>query len=666
MTRRPFGEKIFEIALISDTHVNEAEDFSASPYPANAEANPRARHIFNQVAASAAAFVVHLGDMVNPVPELPSYSQAADNFKAIASTLSVPVHLVPGNHDIGDKPVDWMPAGMVNAENIAIYEKHFGQHFYSFDYDNVHFVVLNASLINSGDPSEATQRNWLESDLEENIGRRTFFFIHYPIYVSSPTEAPSYDNIDEPGRGWLLGLIKTYKPEALFCAHVHNFWYDVYGDTEMYVMPSTCFVRHDYSEMYRIDGGDQFGRNDSAKLGYVTLSVFETGHVASYHRTYGQGQAAGASPVSVAYPRTHIKTTNVDRVAVDMRHAWAEELTVAPSGAVDEFRRKTARNDYPLMALWEMGICGMRVPIQDLMDARVRRRMALMCDVGHKFQVYQYDIPDAATCAAIAKHADLIDQLEIVISWDRRADLLPAIAALKVESGVPILLSRVNRKDAAKTSGGRYNHLISHGFSIGEIDELTEFAKAEGAALDGFLFSIPREEAPSSTISLLDKFASKTGKRPVLYVKSTSGSPWASYQDDTANAIRIAETVMAATASKETYVVLDTFADADRGYFVRTGLVDRRFNPRLAGRMLTALMGRLSDRDWTPGEKDGVIVDGSGTRLTVGMRADLQKLILAKTEKIEIWFDIAMGTTGSLSSFETEASDGLIVMEYTE
>ena len=167
MNKRPTGKILFSVALVSDTHVNEKEDFSASPYPANGEANPRARYVFQQINKGNTQFCIHLGDMVNPVPELPSYIHAADNFHKLAAELTIPLHLMPGNHDIGDKPVTWMPAGMVNSEHISLYRKHFGSDYFSLNHENCHFVIINSPLINSGDPAEKEQAE----DNDENIDR---------------------------------------------------------------------------------------------------------------------------------------------------------------------------------------------------------------------------------------------------------------------------------------------------------------------------------------------------------------------------------------------------------------------------------------------------------------------------------------------------------------
>jgi predicted phosphodiesterase len=594
MIRRPRGGKLFSVGLIADTHCNEAEDSSASPYPANAQANPRARYAFAYLEREKPLFVMHGGDMINPVPELPTYGRSGKLFHEIAADLSVPLHLVAGNHDIGDKPVSWMPAGTIDVESIAAYEEMFGRHYYKVCYEGIRFIVINAPLINSGLPQEADQKAFLEEEFARDPDTRTFLFIHYPLYVSDPDEPSSYDNIDEPGRSWLIRLIERTKPEALFAAHVHNFWYDVIGDTETYVLPSTCFVRHDYSEMFRIDGGDQYGRNDSAKLGFAMLDIYAEGHVVRYQRSYAGLLSSGEElPASVEpVVQVHTKTSNVTNLAVDMRRGWAEEFTVAPSGAVDEFARKRARNDYPVMALWEMGLRTMRVPIQDLVDARIRRRMVLMTAVGHRFHAYCYGLPDAAAAKLLTRHADLVSTLEVVVNWENFAEFYPQLASLQSATGIEICLSRVNRKDASKVSGKQYNHLISHGFGLAELDEVTDLLQRHdaGRAIGRVMVSVPREACPLVAAAEAAARADAMGRDLTLYIKSTSASPAEAFVDDNANAERFLKTAFAAVMYPNVGMIIDAFTDADRGYFVRSGLVDSRYNPRLGGQLLRQFM----------------------------------------------------------------------------
>ncbi len=597
------GKHLFTFAVIADTHMNQEEDCSSSPYPCNALANARMRRIIAELNALQPVFVVHLGDIVNPVPELPTYEDAAGHFKDLIEDLKAPLHLVSGNHDVGDKPVSWMPAGTVNDENLELYEQHFGDHFYSFDANGLHIVVLNAQIINSGLKAETEQRDWLEQDLANNADARTFICIHYPPYVSNAGENGSYDNIDEPGRSWLLGLIEEHEPEGMFCGHVHNFWYDVIGKkTEMYILPSTAFVRQDYSEMYRIEPGDQWGRNDEPKLGYFIVRVYERGHVVENIRTYGRTLHAGddllAARTSVAVPQS--KESSITDVSLDMRHAWAEELVIAPSGGVDEFERKIARNDYPVLAMWEMGIRRMRVPIQDFLDVKTRRRMEIMVGAGHLFQVHSYGVPSGTARDLLSENAGLVHRLEIVINWEKADERLVEIAALKNHIVLPIYLSRVNRKDTNKFSGGHYNHLINHGFVLDEADELmAQFDRnGDAAAIDGVMFNVMRDTAPIEAAVVAGEIAEKLGRTACLYVKSNSGSPAEAFLDEVANVNRFAETVAVGVGIKGVETVLDTFDDIDRSYFARTGLVDRRFNPKTGSHVVASLIGLMSGGEW--------------------------------------------------------------------
>ncbi len=638
------GKHLLTFAVIADTHMNQSEDFSSSPFPCNARANARTRQVVAELNRLDPEFVVHLGDIVNPVPELPTYEDAANHFKTLVADLKPPLHVVPGNHDIGDKPVSWMPAGRVNDEHLALYERHFGPHYFSFDHGDLHIVIVNAPIINSGLAAEAEQREWLEADLAANAAKRNFVCIHYPPYVSNEDENGSYDNLDEPGRSWFTALIKKYKPEAMFCGHVHNFWYDLVGETEMYILPSTAFVRSDYSEMYRIGPGDQLGRNDEPKLGYFVVRLYEHGHVAENIRTYGRELKDGESlpPPRETLRRRPTKESTITSVGLDMRQPWAEELEITASGAVDEFERKLARNDYPVLALWEMGVRRMRVPVQDLINPKIRRRMALMKDVGHVFQVYCYGVPEGAAAQALREHGGLAEGLEVVIGWDDAEAAIGKIATLKRDTNLRIYFSRVNRKDAAKHTGGRYNHLISHGFTLDEAEELEAFfkANADSDAVGGLLFAIPRDTAPAAAAREGRDFAARTGKTACLYIKSTSSSPAEGFLDERANAARFAEAIFAGIGAEGVEVILDTFADSDRGYFARAGLVNRRFNPKLGSHVVGNLFALLDDNGWRLDDAEAAVTlsGDAGERLT---------LVLSNPGDVDLagaeWIDLETG-----------------------
>ena len=386
------GRPLFTFIVVADTHVNEAERMSTSPYETNHLSNPRARHVFTEISAMRPAprFVVHLGDIVHPIPSLPEFHEAAAHFKSIAARLPVPLHVIPGNHDVGDKTIDWMPAEQVCDAYLETYRDVFGADFYAFDEGGVRFVMMNSLLLNSGLADEPRQRAWLEHQVDTAGDLRVFLFMHYPPYLYRPDEAGNYDNVDEPARSWLLDQIAKPAVEAVFAGHVHNFWYDRPGDAEMYLLPSTSFQRHDFSQLCSVapPEEDEFGRDDSAKCGWFRVDVHEEGHVAYAVRSHGRECAPDEAPP--ARPHRHLahpKTSGFDNAGVELRHPWAEAMQIPATGGCEEFGRKWARNDYPLLALWEMGVRLCKVPDADIRHSEPRGRMRQMARIGHRYVV---------------------------------------------------------------------------------------------------------------------------------------------------------------------------------------------------------------------------------------------------------------------------------------
>ncbi|MCC7081756.1 MAG: metallophosphoesterase [Burkholderiales bacterium] len=590
-----FGALKFRFVVIADTHLNAVDGASSSPFAVNARANERAQAVFEHVNRWQPAFVVHVGDIVHPVPELASFAPACERFKALARMIEAPLHLVPGNHDVGDKPVQWMPAGTVTQENVERYRQIFGPDFYSFDASGVHCVVIDAQIVNSGLPAEAEQRAWLEQDLARHGGSRMFFFIHYPPYVSERGEAGNYDNLDEPGRTWLLELLQRYRPEALFAGHVHNQWYDIFEHTELYILPSTAFVRQDYAELFRVPPLAEFGRDDWTKLGYYVVDVYASGHVAHFIRSNGALRLAELGPRSAPISPVHTKTNVAAPIGVDMRHAWIEWLDVAATGGVQEFARKRTRNDYPALALWEMGIRRLRVPLQDLADARVRARMSLLRRLGHRYTAYVFGLPAAEMAEALHSHAELIDALEVVVPWEQAPALLPALAHLRAQSGIRIWLSKLRRHEDAKFDGSHYNHFINHGFVPAEHEQLREMLAQPGArtGVDGFVGRVGQGRCAWSELNAWEQLAVALDIRMAVHVRIAADNPAEPIEDDLAIANRVAQALLAASCCSRLEVFLDSFCDVDRNYFPHHGLVDRRYDPRLAARVITNMHGAL-------------------------------------------------------------------------
>ena len=591
------GRCLFSFVLMADTHVDRENGPSSSPFAVNALANARTRYCVEDIRGLGAEmgrlaprFALHLGDLIHPVPSMPAYVEAAADFHAIVAALDMPLHVLPGNHDVGDKPVDWAPAGVVRAEFLSMWETHFGPQYQAFSHHGVRFVLLNAQVINSGLALEGEQREWLERELEDSAGGRVMLFMHYPPYLGSPDEDESYDNLAEPGRSWIMGLVERHQIEALFAGHVHHFWYHRHASTDCYLLPSTSFTRQDYSEMFRSAPapGMEDGRNDTDKVGYFVVLVYERGHVCHFRRTGGDGLEPGQRPgtnqagsgVIALHPREMMRCP----VGFDMRHPWAELIDIAPSGALDEFRRKRVRNDYPLLALWEMGVGSMRIPVEDLEDDRLVARMRALRDSGHEFVVISQGIPSAGIRARMVRHRDLVKRWEVALPLSRAAELSGAIRALKSEAGIRVYLSKLRLKSDLVRDGEPYYHRISHGFTAadeGEIGALLSGSDCAGL-FDGAVFRVTRSDRVSEVIPGIADACARMALKASVTMFMADHNPARHRCDDLDNVHHVAESIFSAAGLDGMALFIDTFMDLDRGHGVRNGVIDRMCNPRPA------------------------------------------------------------------------------------
>ncbi len=154
-------------------------------------------------------FVMCVGDLIEGYESDTSIMYAQwDSMLATIATLPCKFYFVPGNHEIQ------------NQTDRAIYEEKTGvKRYYSFNYNNSHFIILDNTMTYWAQPQQMSteQLAWLEKDLEKHRQMDNIFvFYHIPTYIYAMRE----DRTDT-----LVQIFEKYGVDAVFTGHHHEYSY---------------------------------------------------------------------------------------------------------------------------------------------------------------------------------------------------------------------------------------------------------------------------------------------------------------------------------------------------------------------------------------------------------------------------------------------------------
>ncbi len=155
------------------------------------------------------AFVINVGDLIlGSEDEQELIMEEWDEFDRVTQEIKVPVHLVPGNHDVWDE------------QSYAIFTDRYGPTYYSFDHGNSHFVVLSSEEQEEGEASKITgaQLKWLAADLDKHKAAvHTFVFLHKPFWTGlRGLDKTSWDEDVHP-------LLAKHNVDIVFAGHDHEY-----------------------------------------------------------------------------------------------------------------------------------------------------------------------------------------------------------------------------------------------------------------------------------------------------------------------------------------------------------------------------------------------------------------------------------------------------------
>ncbi|WP_208247559.1 metallophosphoesterase (plasmid) [Rhizobium sp. T1470] len=216
-----------KIIQITDTHFS----------PEKAHFNGNWAPLLNWIEATDADLVVHTGDLtVDGADKESDITFCMD----LMRQTSIPMLIVPGNHDVGHLPGSDQP---VNQERLQRWRALAGDDRWIEDANGWRLVGLNSLLLGHEDDEEEAQFEWLQTVFKERNGRRLALFAHKPLFVDEPHEGDTgYWSVRPSQRRRLYDLIAAHDVPLFASGHLHWAWQGRFETTSLVWGPSAAFI----------------------------------------------------------------------------------------------------------------------------------------------------------------------------------------------------------------------------------------------------------------------------------------------------------------------------------------------------------------------------------------------------------------------------------------
>ncbi len=225
----------FTVVQVSDCHLN----------PLDADSMGRFKAVRERIEALKPDYVVASGDISDDGFR---NDGMFEQLKTAFEKWSVPVLVIPGNHDIGDKMGE---ANEIKQPYLDRWLKVFGKDRFAEPSGNWLLLGLNTQVVGSGLHHEADQLQWMDKVLDQAQldGRQVAVFLHAAAYLFDPDEVLSdgsqYWGFDPFPRRELVR--RLHMPHVRLVANGHLHWHQIVqrGAAKWVWCPSTDLIVDD-------------------------------------------------------------------------------------------------------------------------------------------------------------------------------------------------------------------------------------------------------------------------------------------------------------------------------------------------------------------------------------------------------------------------------------
>ncbi|MGR9037187.1 MAG: DNRLRE domain-containing protein [Gammaproteobacteria bacterium] len=193
--------------------------------------------------------------------------------------------------------------------------------YYSFDYANIHFIVLDSQETDRS--ASGTMANWLKSDLQANAADWVIAFWHHPPYSKGSHNSDTESRLIEMRQNF-LPILEQYGVDLVLTGHSHS-----------------------YERSQFIDG--HYGDSGTFNAGYVVQSGSgRTDDTGAYEKASGGASHDGAvyavagssgqiSGGTLNHPAMYISLNELGSVVLDINGSTLDAKFINNNGALRDY-----------------------------------------------------------------------------------------------------------------------------------------------------------------------------------------------------------------------------------------------------------------------------------------------------------------------------------------
>ncbi|MEM8875040.1 MAG: metallophosphoesterase [Planctomycetota bacterium] len=202
------------VLQLSDLHLGRMPEHDAE----------RCAIVVKTAVSYAPDLIVVSGDLCDDAPCQPEQIAIGQAFVETLEAVA-PTRVVPGNHDVGNKP--GIEHDALTRKRFDAWRQAFGDGWFREDLDTYAVLGLNSQIAGSGWEEEEAQLRWLDDQLADC--ERAIVFMHMPLDVPACVDAANerrdalaYWPVDPQPRAALTERLASKKVQLLCTGHLHN------------------------------------------------------------------------------------------------------------------------------------------------------------------------------------------------------------------------------------------------------------------------------------------------------------------------------------------------------------------------------------------------------------------------------------------------------------